>query len=103
MAEQTQVQQVTTKDPRKVKARKRLAESNCRKREECARLAKAQSESNLTYYGARAVVAIGVLGVISYYFYKSKTPKENPVNQPKETPVHRPRKFQPINLIWIRL
>ena len=47
-----QVQQVTMKDPKKVKAGTRLAESNKRKRQECVRLAKAQSESNLTYYSA---------------------------------------------------
>ena len=87
MTKQTHIQQVTTKDPKKVEAGKRLAEWNRRKREENA---KAQSESNITY-GARAVVAIGVLGVIDYYVYQSKTPKENPVNQPKETPVQRPK------------
>ena len=31
--EATQVQQVTTKNPKKVEAGKRLAESNCKKRE----------------------------------------------------------------------
>ena len=44
-----QVQQVTTKDPKKVKAGKRLAEWNCRKREGNVHLAKAQSEYNITY------------------------------------------------------
>ena len=87
MAEQTQIQQVTMKDPKKVEAGKRLAEHNCRKREEHAQLAKAQNESFITYYGVGAVVAIGVLGTIGYYFYQSKTPKETPVYQPKETPV----------------
>ena len=63
MAEQTQIQQVTTKDPKKVEQDKRLAEHSHRKREEM----KAQkNEINLTYYGAGAVVAIGVLSVISY-------------------------------------
>ena len=82
MAEQ--VQQVTMTDPKKVEAGKRLAEYNCRKREKHERLAKAQSESNITYYGAGAVIAIGVLGVIGYYVYQSKTP----VHQPKEALVH---------------
>ena len=63
------VQQVTMKDPKKVDAGKRLAECNRRKREEGAQLAKSQSESNLTYYSAGAVIAVGVLGVISYYIY----------------------------------
>ena len=87
MAEQTQVQQVITKDPKKVEAGNRLAEYNRMKREERAQLAKAQSKSNITYYGAGAVVAIGVLDVISYNVYQSKTPKETPVHQSKETPV----------------
>ena len=45
---------------------------------------KNERESKITYYGAGAVVAIGVLGVIGYYVYKSKTP----VHQSKESPVH---------------
>ena len=87
MAEQTQIQQVITKDPNKVEAGTRLAEHNHRKREELAQLAKSQSESNITYYGAGAVVAIGVLDVIGYYVCESKTPKETLVHQPQETPV----------------
>ena len=44
MAEQTQIQQVTTKDPKKKKVEqgKKLAEHNRRKREELAQLAKAR-------------------------------------------------------------
>ena len=45
MAEQTQVQQVTTKDPKKVKQGKRLTEYNCRKREELAQLKAKKGES----------------------------------------------------------
>ena len=49
MAEQTQVQQqVTMKDPKKVKAGKRLVLWSCRKREERAQLAEAQSDPKLT-------------------------------------------------------
>ena len=48
MAEQTQIQPVTMKDPKKIKADKRLPEHNRWKREEHAELAKAQSESNIT-------------------------------------------------------
>ena len=65
MAEQTQIQQVTMKDPKKVEQGKRLAKHNRRKREELAQM-KAQSETNITHYGAGAVIAIGVLGVIGY-------------------------------------
>ena len=45
--------------------------------------------SNITAYGAEAVVTIRVLGVIGYYVYKSKTPMENPVNQTNETLVQQ--------------
>ena len=78
MAEQ--VQQVLTKDPKKVKQGKRLAEHNCRKREQM-KAQKSENKTELTYYDAGAVVAIGVLGVIGHYAYKSKIP----VCQQKET------------------
>ena len=61
MAVQTQIQQATMKDPKKVETGKRLAVQNRRKREEHAQPARAQSESNITYYGTGAVVAIGVV------------------------------------------
>ena len=65
MAEQTKIQQVTTIDSKKVDTGKRLAEYTCRKREEL-KAQKSESEPKLTsiqYYGAGAVVAIGMLGV----------------------------------------
>ena len=61
-----QVQHVTTKDPKKIKTGKRLAEHNHRKREQM-KAQKSESESNLTYYGAGAIEAIGALGIIGYY------------------------------------
>ena len=86
MSEQTQLQQVTTKDQKKVEAGKRLVQWNHRKREEHAQLAEAQSNPKLTYYGAGAVVVIGMLGVLGYYVYQSKeTPKETLVRQTDET------------------
>ena len=84
-----QVQQVAMKDPKKVEAGKRLAKHNHRNRKELK--AQRERETKLTYYGAGAVVAIGVLGVIGYCIYQSKTPKETPVNQPKEAPVNQPK------------
>ena len=79
MAEQTQIQQVTMKDPKRAEAAKRLTEWNRRKREEHAHLAKAQSDPKLTYYDVGVVIAIGALGVFGYYAYQSKkTPKETP-------------------------
>ena len=66
MAEQ--VQQVMTKDPKKVEVSKRLAEYNRRKREELAQMKtqKSKSENNLTYYGSGAIVAIGELAIMGY-------------------------------------
>ena len=58
---------MTMKDTTMVKAGKRRAEHNFRNREEPVQLAKAQSESTITYYSAGAVVAIRVLGVIGDY------------------------------------
>ena len=74
MAEEQQVtkepQQVTTKNPNKVKAGKRLAEYNRRKREE----KKAQSEASELnqYYGIGAVLAVGVIGGLGYYIIKPR-------------------------------
>ena len=75
--------QVTTKDPKKVEAIKRLAEHNCRKREQMK--VQREIETKITYYGAGAILAIGVLGVIGYYAYQSRTP----VNQTNETPANK--------------
>ena len=109
MAEQTQVQQVTTKDPKKAEVGKRLAESNRSKREERARLAKAQCESKLTYYGTGAIVAIGALDILGHYMYQlKKAPRRTPVHQINETSVHQPKetpahKFEMKQAIkWIR-
>ena len=44
MAEQTQVQQVTTKDPKKVDVGKRMAEVTHRKREELAQMKTQKSD-----------------------------------------------------------
>ena len=72
MAEQTQLQQVTTKDLKKVAVDKRLAEYNQKKREELANAQKIESEPKLIsskYYGIVAIMAVGVLGVLGYYIY----------------------------------
>ena len=68
MAEENQVQQVTTKDPKKVEAGKRLAEYNRKRREEL----KAQKSEVSQYYGIGAVLAVGVIGGLGYYIYLSK-------------------------------
>ena len=61
----TQVQQVTTKNPKKVEAGKRLAESNRKKREQ----AKLEASGVNQYYGIGAVLALGFIGGLSYYIY----------------------------------
>ena len=83
-------QQVTTKDPKKVEAGKRLAAINrkkreAKKREEQAKLEKTTSVVN-QYYGIGAVIALGVIGGLGYYIYQSKkglSPREvtMPVSQ----------------------
>ena len=71
-------QQVTKKNPNKVKVSKRLAEHNCRKREE----KKAQTTERDTarelnqYYGTGAIIAVGAIGGLGYYIYRSKKGKE---------------------------
>ena len=64
MAEKNQIQQVTTKDPKKVEAGKRLVEYNRRKREElkAQKSESKQVEPMLTSsqcYGIGAVLAVG--------------------------------------------
>ena len=84
MAEENQVQQelkepqrVTTKDPKKVEAGKRLAAINHKKREAKKREEQAQLERSFTsgvnqYYGIGAIIAVGVIGSLGYYLYRSK-------------------------------
>ena len=69
-------QRVTTKDPKKVEAGKRLAAINCKKRaakkrDEQAQLEKAASGVNL-HYSFGAILALGVIGGLGYYIYWSK-------------------------------
>ena len=62
------------KNPRKVEAGKRLAESNCKKREAKKREEQAKLEASGVnqYYGIGAVLALGVIGGLGYYIYQSK-------------------------------
>ena len=61
-------QQVTTKDPKKVEAGKKR---EAKKREEQAQLERTASRVN-QYYGIGAVIALGVIGGLGYYIYRSK-------------------------------
>ena len=62
-------QRVTTKDPKKVEAGKRLAAINRKKREEQPQLEKIRVNQ---YYGIGAVIAVGVIGGLGYYIYRTK-------------------------------
>ena len=66
-----EVQQVITKNPKKVEAGKRLAEYNCKKRE--SQKSK-QVEPTSQYYGIGAVIAVGAIGGLDYYLYQTKQP-----------------------------
>ena len=69
-----EVQQVTTKNPNKVEAGRRLAEYNCRKREELkTQKQKSEGPSGVSqYYGIGVILAVGVIGVPGYYLYQAK-------------------------------
>ena len=89
MAEENQV---TTKDPKKVEASKRLAEYNHRKREELKEQ-KSKVEPKLTLsmcYGIRAVLAVGLIGSLDYYLYQAKKGEVNamPNNPPQPHATH---------------
>ena len=69
-------QRVTTKDPKKVEAGKRLAAINRKKREVKKREEQAQLERMVSgvnqYYGIGAVIALGMIGGLGFYIYQSK-------------------------------
>ena len=66
--------QVTTKNLNKVKAGKRLAKNNHRKREEkkAKREEQAQKSKLNQYYGIGVMLAVGVIGGLGYYIYQTK-------------------------------
>ena len=74
-------QRVTTKNPKKVEAGKRLAESNCKKRE-AKKQAKLEASGVNQYYGIGAVLALGVIGGLGYYIYWSKKGEQPEQNKP---------------------
>ena len=99
MAEENQIQQVTTKDPKKVEAGKRLADYNRRKREEL-KAQKSEVEPKLTLstcYGIGAVLAVGVIGGLGYYLYQAKKGEANsvvPYQQPSPQQHPKANKFE---------
>ena len=106
MAEENQVtkgpqgeaaQQVTTKNPKKVEAGKRLAESN-HKRREANKQVKLEASGVNHYYGIGAVIALGVIGGLGYYIYRTKKVEhpqgEAQQNNPKPHPRLQTNKFE---------
>ena len=83
-------QQVTTKNPKKVEAGKRLAESNCKKRE-AKKQVKLEASGVNQYYGIGAVLALGVIGSLGYYIYRTKKVEQPQQNNPKPNPQMQPQ------------
>ena len=108
MAEENQVQQVTkepqqvtTKNPKKIEAGKRLAKHNRKKREAKKREEQVQLEKSGVnqYYGIGAVIALGVIGGLGYYIYQSK---KGPAPREVTMPVSQPSHLRLTCLRWIK-
>ena len=73
---------------------KRLAAHNHKKREEKrkeqAKLGKTASGVN-QYYGIGAVIALGVIGGLGYYIYRTKKGEKPQQNNPKPHPQAQPQ------------
>ena len=87
------MQRVTTKNPKKVEAGKRLAESNHKKREAKGKEEQSKLEKSGVnqYYGIGAVLALGVIGGLGYYIYRSKKVEQPKQNNPKPHPQMQPQ------------
>ena len=89
-------QRVTTKKPKKVEAGKRLAESNRKKRKVKKREEQVKLEDSGVnqYYGIGAVIALGVIGGLGYYIYRTKKGEQLQQNNPKPHPQPQTNKFE---------
>ena len=79
-------QRVTTKNPKEVEAGKRLAESKPKKREvkKIEEQEKLEASRVNQYYGNGAVIALGVIGGLGYYIYRTKKVEQpHPQTQPQ--------------------
>ena len=81
---------VTTKNPKKVEVGKRLAESN-RKKREVKKQVKLEARGLNQYYGIGAVIALGVIGGLGYYIYRTKKGEQPQQNNPKPHPQTQPQ------------
>ena len=85
------------KDPKKVEAGKRLAAIN-RKKREAKKREVAQNGGMNQYYGIGAVIAVGVIGGLGYYIYRTKQPSHGPhtqlSNPPQQLPHPKTNKFE---------
>ena len=81
---------------------KRLAESNRKKREAKKREEQAKLEASRVsqYYGIGAILALGVIGGLGYYIYRSKKEEQPQQNNPH--PQMQPQ-MQPTSLRWINI
>ena len=86
------------KEPKKVEAGKRLAESN-RKKREVKKQVKLEASRVNQYYGIGAVLALGVIGGLGYCIYQTKKVELPQQNNPK--PPLRSN-HRPTNLRWIK-
>ena len=96
MKEPQRVQQVTAKNPKKVEAGKRLAEHNRKKREAKKREEQAKLEKSGVnqYYGIGAVITLGVIGDLGRYIYQFKKGgwgEEQPSNPQQNNPKIHPQ------------
>lgn len=105
--EQTPIQ-VTTKDPKKVEAGKKLAEYNRKKREELKNASKTPTlntdestptkHSSMDNYVMGGAIGFGLVVYLAYYLYKKKDQKPMDVASPPQSskiPVKiKPDKFE---------
>ena len=114
---QGDAQRVTTKNPKKIEAGKRLAERNRKKREVKKREEQAKLERILVnqYYRTGAVkgpvgprtwcvlLALGVIGGLGYYIYRTKKGEKPQGKAQQNNPNHILRcNHRPTSLRWIK-